>query len=111
HEVHAAEDDHVGVDPRRLAGELERVADEVGHLEELRTLVVVREDDGVPLPLERRDLGDRVGDRGAAGGRIRRVAERREERFEGGGGGGFHRDSFVYEIRMPIVLAQVGGGG
>ena len=56
HEVDAAELDHVGVGLRRLAGEAERVADEVGHVLELGQLVVVREDDGVPLGRERADL-------------------------------------------------------
>ena len=48
HEVHAAEDDDVGVGLRRLAGQAERVADEIGDVLDLGPLVVVREDDRVP---------------------------------------------------------------
>ena len=44
HEVHAAEDDELGLGPRgRLAGELERVARDVGELDDLVALVVVAE--------------------------------------------------------------------
>ena len=45
----------LGVDLLALARQLERVADEVGDLEDLRPLVVVRQDDGVALALERAD--------------------------------------------------------
>ncbi len=56
HEVHAALHDDVGVDLRRLARELERIADEVGDaVVDFRRLVVVRQDDGVALLLERVD--------------------------------------------------------
>ena len=44
HEVHAAEDDELGVGPRRgVPGELERVAGDVGELDDLVALVVVPE--------------------------------------------------------------------
>ena len=56
HEVNAAELDHLGIGLRRLAGEAERVADEVGHVLQLRQLIVVGEDDGVALGGERAHL-------------------------------------------------------
>src|SRR5207245_11796633 len=104
HEVDAAEDDRVGLHAGRLARELERVAHEVGHREDLRALVVVRQDDGVAGALQGADLGDDVGQRGAAFGAVVPIAERREQRFElvprggeggGGGGGGGHGGSRV----------------
>ena len=49
HEMHAAEDDDVGVDFGGLAGEFEGVAGEVGDVLHVGHLVVVREDDGVAL--------------------------------------------------------------
>ncbi len=59
HEVDAAEDDHVGVGLGRLARQGERVAGEVGDaVEDLRRLVVVRQDHRVPLLLEAPDRGD-----------------------------------------------------
>src|SRR5262249_42922457 len=55
HEVDAAEDDDLGLGARRLLGEGEAVADEVGHVLDLALLVVVREDDRVELLLESAD--------------------------------------------------------
>ena len=53
HEMHAALHDDVGVDLRRLARELERIADEVGDaVVDFRRLIIVRQDDGVALPLQ-----------------------------------------------------------
>jgi hypothetical protein len=53
HEVHAALHDDLGVGLRRLAGELERVADHVGDaMEDLRRHVVVRQHHGVARTLE-----------------------------------------------------------
>ena len=49
HEVHAAEDDDVGVGLGRLARETEGVADEIGDVLHLGALVVVGEDDGVAV--------------------------------------------------------------
>ena len=57
HEVHAAEVDDVGVlDLRRHQRQLERVADEIGDLQDLRPVVVVRDDHRVALLLQRADL-------------------------------------------------------
>ena len=56
HEIDAAEDDHVCLDLRGLARQLQRVAGEVGNVLHLRPLVVVREDDGVALRLQRANL-------------------------------------------------------
>ena len=47
HEVHAGEDDHLGRRLRGLPGEAQRVADEVGDVLHLGSLVVVRQDDRV----------------------------------------------------------------
>ena len=53
HEMHAALHDDLGVGLRRLAGELERVADHVGDaMEDLRRHVIVRQHDGVARALE-----------------------------------------------------------
>ena len=57
HEVDAREDDHLGRRLRRLAGEAERVAHEVGDVLDLGPLVVVGDDDRVPLLGQRPDLG------------------------------------------------------
>jgi hypothetical protein len=48
--------DHLGVGLRRLAGEAERVADEIRDVLQLGQLVVVGEDHGVALGRERADL-------------------------------------------------------
>ncbi len=57
HEMHAAEDDDVGVGLGRFAREAERVADEIGDVLHFGALVVVREDDGVAVAGEALDLG------------------------------------------------------
>ena len=56
HEVHAAEDDRVGVRGGGLAGEPQRVAHDVRDVLHLGPLVVVGEDDGVARGGERTDL-------------------------------------------------------
>ncbi len=59
HEVHAAHHDDVGVDAACFARELQRIADDVGHaVEDLRRLVVVREDHGVAFAFEAIDRID-----------------------------------------------------
>ncbi len=59
HEVHAALHDDVGIDLAGFARELQAVADEVGDaMIDFRCLVVVRQDDGVALALERIDRTD-----------------------------------------------------
>ena len=55
--MHAAERDDLGFGLRGLLRERERVADEVGHVLDLRALVVVREDHGATLGGERPYLG------------------------------------------------------
>ena len=62
HEVHAAEDDDVGVGLRRLAREAERIADEIGDVLHFGALVVVRENDRVALARELLDLVLQLGD-------------------------------------------------
>ena len=49
HEAHAAKGDHLGVGRRRLARQIEAVADEIGEVLDLRLLVIMREDDRVAL--------------------------------------------------------------
>ena len=62
HEVHAAEDDDVGFRLGGFAGEPERVADEVRDILHFGALVVVRQDDGVPLAREGLDLSLQLRD-------------------------------------------------
>ena len=63
HEMHAGEHDDVRLDRHRLAGKRQAVADDVGDaVEDLRRLVIVRQDDGVSLPLEVKDGLDIVGE-------------------------------------------------
>ena len=52
HEVHPAEDDHLGIGGRCLAGELKRIANEVGDVLNLWFLVVVGQDHGIALPFQ-----------------------------------------------------------
>ena len=54
--MHAAENDHVGVGFCRLLGKSERIAHEIRHVLDFRHLVIVRQDDGVQLLLERKNL-------------------------------------------------------
>ena len=49
----------------RCLRELQRIADEVGEILDLGLLVVVRQDHGVALALERADLGLELGGRHA----------------------------------------------
>ena len=59
HEMHAGQHDHVGIGRRRLAGQRQAVADDVGDaVEDVRRLVVVRQDDGVALALQLQDRVD-----------------------------------------------------
>ena len=81
HEVDAAEGDHLGAGARRLLGEAERVAHEVGDVLDLGQLVVVGEDDGAALLGERPHLGLQRGDvvereKRHFGGRASRAIER-----------------------------------
>ena len=57
--MHARHDDNARVALGRLAGERQAVADHVGNaMEDLRRLVVVREDDRIALALELEDRLD-----------------------------------------------------
>ena len=60
HEAHAAEGDHIGIGRRRLARQIEAVADEIGEVLDRRLLVIMGEDHGVALALEPLDLGEQV---------------------------------------------------
>ena len=58
----AGENDDIGLDMHRFARQSEAVADDIGHaVEDLRRLVIVRENDGVAAPLQREDRVDIVG--------------------------------------------------
>ena len=60
--MHAGQHDHVGIGARRLARQRQAVADDVGDgVEDVGGLVVVREDDRVPLPLQLEDRRDVLG--------------------------------------------------
>jgi hypothetical protein len=73
HEVDAAERDDVALDPLRGLGQGQRVAHEVGQILHLRLLVVVGQEHGVALALEREDrLLEVVGKFGVLG--IRRCS-------------------------------------
>ena len=61
--MHAGQHDDIGIDCHRLAGERQAVADDVGDaVEDLRRLVVVRQDDGIALPLQIEDGVDIIGE-------------------------------------------------
>ena len=61
--MHAGEHDHFGIDVLRLPGQLQTVADDVGHaVEDLGRLVVMRENDGIALALELQDGVDVVSE-------------------------------------------------
>ena len=58
----AGQHDHVGIGARRLARQCQAVADDIGdRVEDVRGLIVVRQDDRVALALEPEDRGDIVG--------------------------------------------------
>ena len=61
HEPDAAEGDHVALEIAGLAGQLQAVADHVGQFLNLGLLVVVRQQNGLPLLLQVQDF---VGDGG-----------------------------------------------
>jgi hypothetical protein len=58
--LHAAEGDDVRVGRRRLARQIEAVADEIGNVLDFGLLVIMREDHGVPLLAQPVDLGTQV---------------------------------------------------
>ena len=60
HEAHAAEGDHLGIGRRRLARQVEAVADEIGEILDRRLLVIMGEDHRVALALQPLDLGEQV---------------------------------------------------
>src|SRR3546814_3575102 len=60
HEADAAKRDHLGVGRRRLARQIEAVADEIGDVLKLGLLIIMREDDGVALLAQPIDLGAQI---------------------------------------------------
>jgi hypothetical protein len=61
HEPDPAEDDQPGAHRTGLAGELQRVADEVGDVVDVRNLVVVGEDDRANRGLQVADCRFQIG--------------------------------------------------
>ncbi len=63
--MHAALDDDLGIDADSVAGELQRIALDVGDaVKNLRRLVVMRQDDGAALhlqPVDGMDIGRKDG--------------------------------------------------
>ena len=71
HEVHAAEDDVLGLGPGgRVLGQLERVAGDVGELDDLVALVVVAEDEHRVAERRLGRAGPRHQRRVGAGGQL-----------------------------------------
>ena len=54
--MHAAEHNHVRAGFGRLLRQAERIADEIRHVLDFRHLIIVGQDDGVELFLERENL-------------------------------------------------------
>jgi hypothetical protein len=68
-----AEDDRRGLEPGRLAAELERIADEIGGVLDLGELIIMGQDDGVLTPLQLADPGSQVHRSGLSGDRLAAV--------------------------------------
>src|SRR6185503_1355588 len=60
HEANAAKGDHLGVGRRRLARQIEAVADKIREVLDLWLLVIMREDHGVAFAFQALDLGEKV---------------------------------------------------
>ena len=73
--MNAAEDDHLGLDLRPFSGELEAVADEVRDLEDLRSLIVVGENDRVSLAFQLANRDHAPGDLAAPLRVVRGISE------------------------------------
>ena len=118
HEVHAAEDDELRLGPAgRVAGELERVAGDVGELDDLVALVVVAEHEH---PVAQRLLG-RAGSRHqvrvgggrqvagaldpALGGRVLALAEGEQREVDDGHG------PIVFGAYRNVPWCRYGAGG
>ncbi len=54
--MHAAENDHVRVRLCRLLGQAERIAHKIRHVLDFRHLVIMGQDDGIQLLLERKNF-------------------------------------------------------
>ena len=88
HEMHAGEDDHIGLDMHRLARQRQAVADNVGDaMENLRRLVIMREHHRIAAALQRHDGVDIGGvegpldcRNGAAHPRIKAIRFARQRR-------------------------------
>src|ERR1035437_2578196 len=96
--MHTTENDHIG---RRLGGllrETERIADVIRHVLNLRHLIVMREDDGVQLFLERENfLGQRIEPRARHG-----LAE-----FQIAHSVGWHFDDIGHANKLPAASDTV----
>lgn len=60
HETDAAKDDHIRIRSRRLARQIEAVADEIGNVLNIPVLIVMREDDRVARAAQTIDLGLKI---------------------------------------------------
>ncbi len=92
--MHSGQDDYSGINGHRLPRQGEAVADYVGDaVKDLRGLIVVREDDGVPLALQPEDGVDILGEE--------RPFERRNHRL----------DALVERSGTGNDIGQEQGGG
>ena len=66
HEVNTAEDNDVGIRLGGLNAQAKRVSHEVGHVLDLLNLVVMGEDDCIPLAFESQNLSRQIGGMGVA---------------------------------------------
>ena len=55
-----AEDDHIGIGLSSTLAQSQGIANMVGEILDLFDLVVMREDNGIPLLLESKDLGYQI---------------------------------------------------
>jgi hypothetical protein len=62
--VNTTEDNHVGIRLGGLNAQAERVSHEVGHVLDFLDLVVMGEDDCIPLALESQNLSRQIGGMG-----------------------------------------------
>jgi hypothetical protein len=107
HEVHAAYDDHVGIDAARLACELQRVADDIRDpVEDLRRLVVMSEDHGMPLAFQAVDGVD-IGREKIPLGGGNDVGDAVVERARAVGDGGGERKQVEHRVGFRELVATL----
>ncbi len=67
HELDPAKGDHIGIGFGRHLAQLERIADKIGQVLDLRALIIMRQDHRVALLAQAIDLGKQVGAGGQGG--------------------------------------------